>query len=142
MILGYTLTTFPKSRKTLMHNQSNRDLWHNCKRNKRNNDTQTPPKCEQKDLNWLKISMCHSIYHVESMDKKHSINLCNHEGYPVHLKYLRNIKKIKYPDFQAMTIDLRDAFHTLLIASSSKNVVGLHHIMDHLHTTTFEWVWV
>ena len=33
MILGYTLTTFPKSRKTLMHNQSNRDLWHNCKRN-------------------------------------------------------------------------------------------------------------
>ena len=30
MILGYTLTTFPKS---LMHNQSNRNLWHNCKRN-------------------------------------------------------------------------------------------------------------
>ena len=28
MILGYTLTTFPKS---LMHNQSNRNLWHNCK---------------------------------------------------------------------------------------------------------------
>ena len=36
MILGYTLTTFPKGHKTLMHNQSNRDLWHNCKRNKRN----------------------------------------------------------------------------------------------------------
>ena len=34
-ILGYTLTTFPKSRKTLMHNQSNRNLWHNCKRNKK-----------------------------------------------------------------------------------------------------------
>ena len=33
MILGYTLTTFPKSHKILMHNQSNRDLWHNCKRN-------------------------------------------------------------------------------------------------------------
>ena len=32
-ILGYTLTTFPKSHKTLMHNQSNRNLWHNCKRN-------------------------------------------------------------------------------------------------------------
>ena len=30
-ILGYTLTTFPKSRKTLLHNQSNRNLWHNCK---------------------------------------------------------------------------------------------------------------
>ena len=33
MILGYTLTTFPKSCKTLLHNQSNRNLWHNCKRN-------------------------------------------------------------------------------------------------------------
>ena len=32
-ILGYTLTTFPKSRKTLLHYQSNRNLWHNCKRN-------------------------------------------------------------------------------------------------------------
>ena len=36
-ILGYTLTTFPKSRKTLMHNQSNRDLWHHCKRNNNKN---------------------------------------------------------------------------------------------------------
>ena len=33
MILGYTLTTFPKSRKTLLHNQTNRNLWHNCKSN-------------------------------------------------------------------------------------------------------------
>ena len=41
MILGYTLTTFPKSHKTLMHNQSNRDLWHNCKRNKRETKTTT-----------------------------------------------------------------------------------------------------
>ena len=40
-ILGYTLTTFPKSHKTLMHNQSNRDLWHNCKRNKRERTTTT-----------------------------------------------------------------------------------------------------
>ena len=32
-ILGYTLTTFPKSHKTLLHNQSNRNLWHNCKSN-------------------------------------------------------------------------------------------------------------
>ena len=30
-ILGYTHTTFPKSRKTLLHIQSNRNLWHNCK---------------------------------------------------------------------------------------------------------------
>ena len=49
-ILGYTLTTFPKSRKTLMHNQSNRNLWHNCKRNKKQTKTKTPPNCEQKDL--------------------------------------------------------------------------------------------
>ena len=35
-----------------MHNQRNRDLWHNCKRNKEMTTTQrqTPPKCEQKDL--------------------------------------------------------------------------------------------
>ena len=45
-ILGYTLTTFPKS---LMHNQSNRNLWHNCKRNNKTHKT-TPPNCEQKDL--------------------------------------------------------------------------------------------
>ena len=25
-----------------MYNQSNRDLWHNCKRNKRNNNDNTP----------------------------------------------------------------------------------------------------
>ena len=41
MILGYTLTTFPKS---LMHNQSNRNLWHNCKEivnhTKNNNSTE------------------------------------------------------------------------------------------------------
>ena len=49
-ILGYTLTTFPKSHKTLMHNQSNRNLWHDCKRNKKRKQKQTPPKCEQKDL--------------------------------------------------------------------------------------------
>ena len=47
--------------------------------------------------------MFHSISHEEPMDQKHSINLCNHERYPVHLKCLRNIQKIKYPDFQAMT---------------------------------------
>ena len=32
-----------------MHNQRNRDLWHNCKRNKKHSKP-TPPKCEQKDL--------------------------------------------------------------------------------------------
>ena len=47
--------------------------------------------------------MSHSVSHAEQRDQKHNINLCNHERYPVHLKYLRNIQKIKYPDFQAMT---------------------------------------
>ena len=36
MILGHTLTTFPKvARNIFMHNQRNKDLWHNCKRNKK-----------------------------------------------------------------------------------------------------------
>ena len=47
--------------------------------------------------------MSHSVSHAEQKNQKHNINLCNHERYPVHLKYLRNIQKIKYPDFQAMT---------------------------------------
>ena len=49
-ILGYASTTFPKSRKTLLHNQSNRNLWHNCKSNtkqSRNNKNKPPPNCEQ-----------------------------------------------------------------------------------------------
>ena len=37
------------------------------------------------------------------MNLEHSIKEGSHERYPVHLQYLRNIKKIKYPDFQAMT---------------------------------------
>ena len=56
MILGYTLTTFPENRKTLMHNQSNRDLWHNCKGNKK----QTKPlhlNASRRTLhNWWRIS--------------------------------------------------------------------------------------
>ena len=51
MILGYTLTTFPKSRKTLLHNQSNRNLWHNCKssnkaENNQNKKTSTELQAE------------------------------------------------------------------------------------------------
>ena len=33
-----------------MHNQSNRNLWHNCKRNNKRKQKTTPPNCEQKDL--------------------------------------------------------------------------------------------
>ena len=47
--------------------------------------------------------MSHSVSHTEQRNQKHSINLCNHERYLGHLKCLRNIQKIKYPDFQAMT---------------------------------------
>ena len=48
--------------------------------------------------------MPHSISLAESMNLEHSIKVGSHKRYPVHLKCLRNIKKIKYPDFQAMTI--------------------------------------
>ena len=48
--------------------------------------------------------MPHSISLAASMNLEHSIKEESHERYLVHLKCLRNIKKIKYPDFQAMTI--------------------------------------
>ena len=48
--------------------------------------------------------MPHSISLAESINLEHSIKVESHERYPVHLKCLRNIRKIKYPDFQAMTI--------------------------------------
>ena len=54
--------------------------------------------------------MSHSVSHAEQRDQKHNINLCNHERYPVHLKCLRNIQKIKYPDLQAMTFG-KDGMH-------------------------------
>ena len=80
MILGYTLTTFPKSHKTLMHNQSNRDLWHNCKRNKRETMTtrrkqKTPPKCEQKDLAPLNFEgkQCHRPSHHTQVEYQSEI---------------------------------------------------------------------
>ena len=39
------------------------------------------------------------------------------------------------------TIDLRDAFHTQLLAKTSKSIVELHHIMDHSHTIIYVWEW-
>ena len=53
--------------------------------------------------------MPHSFSHAVSMNLEHSIKEGSHERYPVHLQCFRNIKKIKYPDFQAMTfrIDTR-----------------------------------
>ena len=48
--------------------------------------------------------MPHLIFLAESMNLEYSIKVGSHERYLVHLKCLRNIKKIKYPDFQAMTV--------------------------------------
>ena len=47
--------------------------------------------------------MPHSFSYAVSMNLEHSIKEGSHERYPVHLHCLRKIKKIKYPDFQAMT---------------------------------------
>ena len=47
--------------------------------------------------------MPHSFSYAVSMNLEHSIKEESHERYPVHLQCLGNIKKIKYPDFQAMT---------------------------------------
>ena len=47
--------------------------------------------------------MPHSFSYAVSMNLEHSIKEGSHERYPVHLQCFRNIKKIKYPDFQAMT---------------------------------------
>ena len=47
--------------------------------------------------------MPHSFSLAVSMNLEHSIKEGSHERYPVHLQCLRNIKKKKNPDFQAMT---------------------------------------
>ena len=47
--------------------------------------------------------MPHSFSLAVSMNLEHSIKEGSHERYPDHLQCFRNIKKIKYPDFQAMT---------------------------------------
>ena len=47
--------------------------------------------------------MPHSFSLAVSMNLEHSIKEGSHKRYPVHLQCFRNIKKIKYPDFQAMT---------------------------------------
>ena len=48
--------------------------------------------------------MPHSISLAASKNLEHSIKEGSHERYPVHLQCLRNIKKKKNPDFQAMTL--------------------------------------
>ena len=58
--------------------------------------------------------MPHSISLAALMNLEHSIKEGGHERYPVHLKCLRNIKKIKYPDFQAMTLVNMNLWKSLL----------------------------
>ena len=48
--------------------------------------------------------MPHSFSLAVSMNLEHSIKEGSHERYLDHLQCFRNIKKIKYPDFQAMTL--------------------------------------
>ena len=48
--------------------------------------------------------MPHSFSYAVSMNLEHSIKEGSHERYPDHFQSFRNIKKIKYPDFQAMTV--------------------------------------
>ena len=48
--------------------------------------------------------MPHSFSYAVSMNLEHSIKEGSHERYPDHFQCFRNIKKIKYPDFQAMTL--------------------------------------
>ena len=47
--------------------------------------------------------MPYSFSHAVSMNPEHSIKEGSPERYPDHFQCFRNIKKIKYLDFQAMT---------------------------------------
>ena len=73
MILGYTLTTFPKSHKTLLHNQSNRSLWHNCKSsNKAENNENKPPLriVSSRTLhNWWRIRVAGFLHSKETTEQ-------------------------------------------------------------------------
>ena len=57
--------------------------------------------------------MPHSFSLAASMNLEHSIKEGSHERYPDHLQCFRNIKKIKYPDFQAMTYGIFQNFKFL-----------------------------
>ena len=64
--------------------------------------------------------MPHSFSHAVSMNLEHSIKEGSHERYPDHFQCIRNIKKIKYPDFQAMT-------NILSRSTETKNTILFHH---------------
>ena len=62
-----------------------------------------------------------SFSYAVSMNLEHSIKEGSHERYPDHLQCFRNIKKIKYPDFQAMTTLLRDQLKPLSYTTAQCN---------------------
>ena len=78
-ILGYTLTIFPKSHKTLMHNHSNRNLWHNCKRNKKRNNKKLHLIVSRRTLhNWWRISGQQVFYTArKQLSKIRKEEICN-----------------------------------------------------------------
>ena len=64
--------------------------------------------------------MPHSFSYAVSMNLEHSIKERSHERYPDHLQCFRNIKKkIKYPDFQAMTLLCPKCIGNNVVNSSS-----------------------
>ena len=77
--------------------------------------------------------MPHSISLAESMNLEHSIKEESHERYPVHLKCLR---KIKYPDFQAMTFTTITSSYVHHMCLSE----ALHHMLPMFTTITSPYV--
>ena len=61
--------------------------------------------------------MPHSFSYAVSMNLEHSIKEGSHERYPDHLQCFRNIKKIKYPDFQAMTLQTSKPYKFTILTS-------------------------
>ena len=55
--------------------------------------------------------MPHSFSYAVSMNLEHSIKEGSHERYPDHFQCFRNKKKIKYPDFQAMTVNFLNKWY-------------------------------
>ena len=64
--------------------------------------------------------MPHSFSYAVSMNLEHSIKEGSHERYPDHFQCFRN-KKIKYPDFQAMTLIILSQKCKYLQAKQSKD---------------------
>ena len=78
--------------------------------------------------------MPHSFSHAVSMNLEHSIKEGSHERYPVHLQCFRNIKKIKYPDFQAMTVWKGDSQFNFILGSEMKRSSQVYDQHPMVHT--------